>query len=189
MDKRNSHSEPELLRLVAKGDKDAYQEIFRRYWSQVYGTCLRLTKSPEFSKDLAQEIFLKLWDHRLKLPDVKKLDAYLYTISRNQVLDYLRKNVLAPSHATLLEDYFSYNTPGPQQRLEFLELEKSVKEAVDRLPPQLKTAFTLSRDEGLSHEQIARQMGISRVSSKAYIVRALTEIRKYLSAHADKPIR
>lgn len=186
VDQENLHTDQTLLLLVAGGDKNAYQEIFLRYWGQVYGTCLRLTKAPELAKDLAQEIFLKLWDQRARLTEVKKLDAYLYVIARNLVTDYLRKNVFVSSQAARLEEYFAYDGPGPQQRLEYRELEKLLKEAVDQLSPQLRQVFILSREEGLSHEQIAGRMGISRVSSKAYIVRALAEIRKYLGRHTDK---
>ena len=182
----NFYNDQELLLLIAKGNENAYQELFKRYWGQVYGTGLRLTKSPELSKDLAQEIFLKLWDNRSKLPEVQRVDAWLYTISRNLVTDYLRKKVLAPSNADWLESYFLHDTQGPQQRLEYLELERLLKEAIDQLTPPLQQVFKLSRYEGLSHEQIARQMGISRVSSKAYVVRALTEIRKYIAKHTDK---
>jgi len=186
VDQEYLHTDQALLLHIAVGDKNAYQEIFHRYWGQVYGTCLRLTKSPELAKDLAQEIFLKLWDQRSRLTEVRKLDAYLYVIARNLVTDYLRKNVLAASQAARLEEYFAYEGLGPQQRLEYLELERLLNAAVDQLSPQLRQVFILSRQEGLSHEQIAARMGISRVSSKAYIVRALAEIRKYLAKHTDK---
>ncbi len=179
------YTDQRLLMLVGEGNKNAYREIFNRHWPQVYGVSLRLTKSPELSKDLAQEIFIKLWTNRSKFPEVNNISAYIYAISRNYVIDYLRKNVLALSNSQALEEYFIYDDPGPQLRLEYLEMEDLVKEAIVRLSPKVQEVFILSRYEGLSHEQIARRMGISRVTSKAYVVRALSDIRKYIANHND----
>lgn len=188
MRKEALYNERDLLLLIANSDKQAYQQLFDRYWGQVYGTCLRLTKSPELSKDLAQDIFLKLWERRSKLPEVKSVNAWLYTVSRNLISDFIRKNVLSPSNADELKEYFSSDELDTQERLEYLELETLVKKAVGQLSPQLRQVFMLSRYEELSHEEIALRMGISRASSKVYIVRALAQIRAYIATHASKPL-
>ncbi len=180
MAQEHVHNEQELLLLVAKGDKQAYRQLFDQYWDQVYGAGLHLTKSPEQAKDLAQDIFLKLWDIRVKLPSIKNFGGYLYTVTRNSVHDYLRTNVFRESNQEFLLNYFAYSEVSPQEQLEQKQLGGMLDEAIRNLPPQLYQVFTLGRLEGLSHEEIGKRLQISPLSSKTYMTRALMALRKYL---------
>ncbi len=180
-----SHTDPLLLRRVAAGDEGAFRELFNAYWPQVYGTSLHLTRSPEQAKDLAQDIFVKLWLNREKLSGVENVEGYIYTVSRNLVMDHLRKKVFDTANIDFLVSYFSDKSASPQEKLEYGELERSLHKAIDTLPGKVKDVFTLSRFEGLTHEQIAKRLGISVVSSKTYIVRALQQIREQLSKQPD----
>jgi RNA polymerase sigma-70 factor (ECF subfamily) len=172
------HNEKELLQRLAAGDKQAYQQLFEHYWEQVYGTGLRLTKSPEQAKDLAQDIFLKLWDNREKLSPIKDLRSYLFIISRNLIHDHLRTRVFRDSNRDFLIQYFTYHETSPQDQLEQKQLGEALYEAIERLPPKLQQVFKLSRIEGLSHEEIAQRLHITPLSSKTYMVRALMALRK-----------
>ena len=142
MYQENLHNEQELLSLIAGGDQQAYERLFDYYWSQVYGVALHLTKSPEQSKDLAQDIILKAGDHREKLPEVKTKE--------------------------FLINYFAYDESSPHDSLEQKELEEVLQDAINQLPPKLNQVFTLSRFEELSHEEIAKRLGITPLSSKTY---------------------
>jgi RNA polymerase sigma-70 factor (family 1) len=178
----NLLNEKKWLQLIAEGDSEAFSHIFNQYWDQVYGTALRLTKSPEQSKDLAQDIFLKMWDQRERLADVNNFPAFLYTISKNLVHDYLRKQVFRSSNKEFLENYFSLLQTAPDDRLEQLEAQHIfLYQAISKLPPTLKKVIQLSRFDGLSHEEIASKMQITPLSSKTYMVRALVALRKQLA--------
>jgi len=184
--KENLYNEQELLLLAAKDDIQAYQQLFDRYWNQVYSTGLRLTKSPEQAKDLAQDIFLKLWDNRGKLPEINDLSAYLYTISRNLIHDYIRTRIFRESNKGFLINYFSYNETSPQVRLEQKELGSALNEAINKLPPRLHQVFILSYLEGLRHAEIAKRLNITPLSSKTYMVRALMALRKEMANNPGK---
>ncbi len=69
-----------LFQLMAEGDEDAFKKIFESFWPQVYGTSLRLSKSPEQARDLSQDIFLRLWEGREKLAAIKSPESYIYNI-------------------------------------------------------------------------------------------------------------
>jgi RNA polymerase sigma-70 factor (ECF subfamily) len=185
--KRESlHNEPELLQRLAEGDVTAYRAVYEFYWAQVYGTALHLTKSPEQAKDLAQDIFLKLWTSRERLAGVKALGNYLFIISRNAVWDYLRTQVFRESNRGYLEQYMAYTQASPQDIAEQKELDGAALAAIDRLPPKLRQVFRLSRVEGLTHEEIAQRMNITPLSSKTYMVRALAFLREELGRNAPK---
>jgi RNA polymerase sigma-70 factor (ECF subfamily) len=172
---------------IALGDQQAFALFFNYHWPQVYSTGLRLTKSPEKAQDLAQDIFIKLWENRHKLIEIKEEDAYIYILSRNVIFDFLRKKVFDTENIEALIDYFEDSTITAQEKLEYNELENILKSAIDQLPGKVKDVFMLSRVDGLTHEQIAHQLSISVVSSKTYIVRALQDIRKFMALHTDNP--
>lgn len=175
----------QILNRVALGDEQAFALFFNHHWPQVYGTGLRLTKSAEKAQDLAQDIFIKLWENRERLKDVKQDDAYVYVLTRNVVLDFLRKKVFDTENIEILIDYFEDYSINPQEKLEYHELERTLKSAIDQLPGKVKDVFVLSRVDGLTHEQIAQKLDISVTSSKTYIVRALKDIRQYMALHTD----
>lgn len=172
--------------MIANGDTEAYRQVFDHYWDRVYGAALLLTKSPEQSKDLAQDIFLKLWDNRSKLRGIRNFSAYLYIITRNLIHDQLRTNVFRESNKEFLANYVAYNTSSPQEQLEQKELGETLDETINQLSPKLRQVFKLSRFEGLSHEEIAQRLHITPLSSKTYMVRALMALRAQLDKKAGK---
>jgi RNA polymerase sigma-70 factor (family 1) len=177
-----------LFRLVAEGDEAAFRRVYDRFWPQVYGTSLRLTRDPEQARDLSQDIFVRLWENKEKLGEAREPGAYIYILSRNLVMDFLRKKTFDPANIDWLLAYFSKDGTDPQARLEYKELEAGLRKAVESLPDRTKEVFRLSRVEGLTHEQIAARMGISVVSSKTYIVRALRDIRQYMTDHSSDAV-
>jgi len=156
----------------------AYQKLFDLYWDQVYGIGLRLTKTPEQAKDLAQDIFLKLWDSRTKLTEVRDFRSYLFVITRNLIQDQIRTKIFHESNREFLTNYFAYNESSPQELLEQKELGEALNAAIRKLPPRLQQVFNLRRVEGLSHVEIAQRLNITTISSKTYMVRALMALRK-----------
>jgi RNA polymerase sigma-70 factor (family 1) len=182
------HNEKELLLLVSGGDESAYQELFYHYWDQIYSTALMFTKSPELSEDLSQDIFARIWLKREKLAEVEHFDSYLFITSRNLIFDHLRKKVFSGGYDEYFQEYFRDASLSPDQKLEFKEFENNVQQAIGDLPHQQQTAFRLSRFQGLSHEEIASQMGISRATVKSYIVRSIVTLRKMLKDHPENPM-
>ena len=174
------YNEQQLLQQIAAGDAAAYTRIFDFYSKHVYYLSLKFTKDPVMAEDLTQEIFTRLWVNREKLATVQHFKAFLNTVSKNLLRNYLRKKVLSPENATFLAGYFRESAASAQDKLEFKELESALDEAVAQLPAQLHKVFTLSRVEGLSHDEIAARLGLSKISVKSYIFRSLVMIREYL---------
>jgi RNA polymerase sigma-70 factor (ECF subfamily) len=179
-------NEQALLLSVAKGDERSFQALVKQYWPQIYGTALRLTRSPEQAKDLSQDIFVKLWNSREKLPEVENPGAFIYVCARNLIMDHLRKKVLHTDNLDTLTDHLA-EAPfsDAQSGMEYKELEKILLLAIEHLPEKVKEVFVLHRFNGLSHVQISRQLNISVVSSQTYIVSALRSIREYISRHSE----
>lgn len=177
------YNEKLLLQKIAEGDASAYAQIFDFYSKHVYFLSLKFTKDPAMAEDLTQEIFTRLWVNREKLTGVLNFKAYLNTVSKNLLRNYLRKKVLSPENETLLAGYFLESTNSAQDQMEFKELESALQAAIAQLPKTLRKVFTMSRVEGLSHEEIANKLGISKISVKSYIFRSLVIIREHLGRH------
>ena len=173
-------NEKELLSSIAQGNQNSYQIIFNHYWDQIYSTAFAFTKSAELSKDLAQDVFVKIWITREKLSEVNRFESFLYITARNLILDMLRKKIFTEENEEYLKKYFEESSHNPDRKLEFKEFEEKIHQAINQLPPQQQTAFRLSRFNGLSHEEIARQMGVSKQTVKSYIVRAIVNLRQFI---------
>ena len=145
----------------------------------IYSNALHFTKSEEQAKDLAQEIFLKIWLQRHRLTSVISFRAYLFTIARNQIYDALRILQRSPAHQELM-DVFYVDSHSQPDYIETKELQCQINSAIAQLPERMQEAFRLSRFEGYSHEEICKKMKISRFTSQNYIARAVVAIRKNL---------
>lgn len=173
-----SYVERELLLRIAEGDKTAFQRLFDQLWGNVYSTTLRLTKSPEMSQDLSQEVFLRLWENRRRLPEVTNIYGFLYTITKNLVTDFLRTKVFRDNNRSFLTDYYTYGDTDPFKALEIREQQERLQEAVSRLPLQLQQVVTLAYFEGKTHKEVAEALQITPASSRVYLVRAIALLRK-----------
>ena len=167
-----------LLRLVADGHRPSFTVLYDRYWKKIYATSLHYLKSPEWAQDLVQDIFLKVWVKRSMLPGIESFESYLFIIARNELVSAIRKKVAA---APLPEQQeITATAELPDNALNLKQTEQLIADAIAQLPPQQKLVFTLTRQAGLTHEAIARQLGLNTRTVNNHATRALLHIRQYL---------
>lgn len=177
-----------LLQSLATGNAAAYRLLFERHWDAIYSSALLLTKSPDLSEDITQDVFAMVWEKRAQLPGVDNLQAFLFVSARNKIYSRLRKLSSQDHYEQYLHQYFQETRhQSGEAAIYSRDLEQQLQRAVQQLPPQQQRAFRLSRFEGLDHEQIAHIMGVSRVTIKSYVVQALATLRKALS-HYTLPL-
>lgn len=178
------HNEGDLLLRVADGDGSAYRELFQHYWPRVYSVALIFVKAPELAEDAAQDVFAHLWVKRTLLPGVKEFRPYLMTTARNLILNKLRGQVLTNEYAEYLHEFFADPMSDPASMLELKDIHQLIEDGIDQLTPQQQKVFRLSRQQGLSHAEIARVTGLSQRTIKNYMVSAILSLRNYLGKHA-----
>lgn len=175
----------DILLLVARGDEEAFGQLFNTHWDRVFSTAMIILKSYEAAEDVAQEVFLKFWNAREKAAEIEDLNAWLFITTRNLVYSRLRRMKLEEAYLNLSKSKtLTLAEPGAEQLAEYNELKQFIEEGINNLPSQQQIAFRLSREKGLTHEEIGAQMGISPRTVKDYIVKALAFLRTYLSDHA-----
>jgi RNA polymerase sigma-70 factor (ECF subfamily) len=175
--------ERQLLAAVAAGDEQAFRVLVDAYWRRVYFNTLALVKSHTVAQELTQDIFLKIWMQRDKLLEINSLKGYIYVVGRNQVLAALRKKIketVTIDKETALEDLLV-----PDLQLEGKEAYRILLEGMEQLTPRQRAIFTMSRIEGLSHEEIARRLELSRNTVKVHMVLALNFLRTWLAERLD----
>jgi RNA polymerase sigma-70 factor (ECF subfamily) len=179
------YNETELLLRIAEGDKAAFKELHDHYWNNLYSVALSFLKSPDWAMDVIQEVFLKLWERRHKLSEIDHFKPYLFVSTRNELLTALKSSTrqaqLQEKYAQRMPDHFML----PDQVLSVKELEGLVASVVAQLPELQRTIYRLTREQGLSHDEIAGQLGIARKTVANNMTKALNQIREYLQVHSD----
>jgi len=187
MMKRKDDKERCLLHLIAEGSRPSFTVIYDRYWKKIYATALHYLKSSEWAQDLVQDIFLKIWIKRASLAEVDDFEAFLFIVARNELVSAIRKKVEA---APLSEQNAAMAaTEPPDNVLCLKQTEQLIADAIAQLPSQQKLVFILTRQKGLSHEAIARQLGLNTRTVNNHATRALFSIRQYLKkqGHPEYP--
>lgn len=175
--------ESKMLELLVQGDEASFASIFGRYQPKVYGTALGFLKSAAPAEEIVQDVFMKVWLKRAEFGRVKNLEAYLLSMTRHLILDRLKKTAYENNHLKA----FTASVPDFIDTTDYLlrnrQCEILLQEAVDGLPPQQKQVYQLAKTAGLSHEEIATEMGISRLTVKKHMAVALHSIRQHLGSH------
>ena len=178
-------NENELLTRVAEGDERAFGIVFHHYRRKIYSYAFHLSGDSAQSDELVQEVFLKVWLHREKIPQVLRFDNYLFTIARNQVFDMLKKTARESEFRRQMTGLLDPEANPVEDRLLSRENELRLQQALDQLPPRQRQIFTLSRHQGMKHEEIADTLHISRHTVKTHLVQALKTLRNLLRVPAD----
>jgi RNA polymerase sigma-70 factor (family 1) len=168
------YTEQQLLSQIAQGDERAFHAVYQQYFSKVYAMALHYLPDAFRAQDMVQEVFGRVWQRRNDLQTIRNFEAWIITITRNLLINELRKlypRGWQPDH--------SDNTD-PQKTLEYRELENLLKQAIDKLSARQQEVYRLSRVEGFSHKEIAEKLGISIDVSREHLSKALRNIRTFL---------
>ena len=165
-----------LLDAVAAGDGVSFSRIYDYYQPGVRTYVLRLVKIPELADDLVQEIFIKLWEIRKTLPEVKCFSAFLFTIARNHSLNSLqaisRSNEALPE---LIRHFQTHRFDDETLDKDYLQF---IQKALTSISPRSREVFRLCREQTKSYEQAAAELGISRNAVKKHMVAVMRNLRE-----------
>ncbi len=170
----------QLSRRLAESDRKAFQELFEEVNVTLIRFCWRFTKDEDTSRDIVQDVFVKIWEKRTTLDPDKSLLALMYTMVRNKALNLSRDSHY--SDGIEADDVAIEDTPAPDEHVDFEMLEEHVRQWIDSLPPRRRQAFTLSRFEGLTHAEIATVMNLTPRTVNTHVMLALRDLRTKLQA-------
>lgn len=166
-----------MLAQVAMGDKASFTRLFDAFSDKVYSFAYHFSKSDADAKDAVQDIFLRIFLRRESLAGIQDFDAYLFRCARNRFLNIFKQS----ARIVLKEDFTETDntiSETPLDALETKEMTASLHAAMDKLPSKQKQTYILRKEEGQSTRETAESMGISEVTVKEHLGKALKTLRK-----------
>ena len=168
-----------LFLLIKKRDKQAFTVIYQKYHTYLYALALRYLKNKELAEDTVQHVFVKLWD---KAEDIKieiNLKNFLYTMTKNHILNQFRDNkeIISLNYANVQrdiedeDDFFKL--------IDEVQMSDILKSGIEKLPPQKRDICRLKIEENISNQEIADKMGISIHTVKSHYQESIKLLRTY----------
>ncbi len=176
-------NDEELAARMRNDDQRAFELIYNRYFRKVFCFSVKYLQNRTDAEDLIQAVFINLWTHRKSLDVNQPVKSYIFRSVVNQIYNYLKRRAVRTrflEYELKRADQFSNQT---YEQVYLNDLEKSVSDIVDILPPQQRRIFYLSRGKGYSYEKIAQKLDISVRTVENQIFRTLKIIRKRLAVH------
>ncbi|WP_345222548.1 RNA polymerase sigma-70 factor [Hymenobacter koreensis] len=168
------------LAELQRTDGEAFmQALFKGYYRPLGNVIFRVVQDRDVAEDLLQDVFLRVWNNRDTLVISSTYKAYLYRAAMNAALRHTErsKRQVAWDDANVAEP--SANTT--DEGLNGHEAEQAVAEALETLPPQCRAVFLMSRQEGLSYQQIAEALDVAPKTVENQMGKALRLLRQQLS--------
>lgn len=170
------------IEALRNGNHKAFEDVFTAYFDKVKYFLNGLLRSESDAEELAQDIFVKLWiNHQSIRPD-KSFNSYIYTIARNTALNHLKHKFVEETFKNNYRDAESDGTNSSDEILFAEEIQLLVEMTVCKMPIQRKKIYQMSREKGLSNNDIAQELGISKKTVENQLSQALQEIRRVISA-------
>ena len=168
----------ELMDRIRSGDESALKLIYNKYWDQLFFSAFNVLHDQHVCEDIIQEIFINLWNKREIIEIRVSLKSYLFASTRYEVYRQVR-------FSSVREDIFEniserMQSPSEYGNIEHRELLSQISSIVNNLSEKCKVVYKLSREEQLSHKEIASQLDISTKTVENHLNKALRQLRTSL---------
>lgn len=179
-----------LVDKIKKGDIDAFEIIFKRYYKKLCIFAEDFVKEKHMAEEIVSDVFYKIWENKDELHITKSFQAYLFMSVQNTSIKYLE-------HLKVLKKYqefattalrnkellYSNNDQYPIANLISKEIESEINAAIQALPDQCRQVFCLHRFNELSYEEISVKLNISINTVRTQMMRALKKLRENLKEY------
>lgn len=158
-----------------------FQAFFNKNFPKVKTFAQQLLKSEEDAEDIAQDIFVKLWENPDLWMSREKLDSYLYTVVRNHIYNFLKHKSVELDYLEMAAEKMriaELDLPKPDDELRLHELELLVQMTLERMPEQRRRVFSMSRKDGMTAQEIALKLNVSVRTVEQHIYKAIQDLKK-----------
>jgi RNA polymerase sigma-70 factor (ECF subfamily) len=173
-----------LFNQLSAGDASAFRRIFDLYKNRLYFIAVKMLKVPAEAEEIVQDVFMALWVNQSKFADIDDPEAYIITVTYNRVYTQLKKTASENKLLAELLYVMQNESYSGDDVMVGRETQAIIDTAIDQLPPQRKLIFQLSRQQGLSHDQIADKLNLSPNTVRNQIAKALQQLRSSLGLTA-----
>lgn len=159
------------------GDQIEFRKIFNIYYKLIYHYSLRFLKQHEDTEELVQEAFILLYLNREKIEDAAAVYPYLFTITKRLVISSFRKKIIESKFEVHLQNIWKEENYDTEESLASRELSYFLDRAIASLPEKQKEVYAMNKLEGLSYQEIADKIGISKNTVKNHLITASKTVK------------
>jgi RNA polymerase sigma-70 factor (ECF subfamily) len=171
--------------LLKEGSKSEFERVYFDFFDVLYALGIQYTSDRYMAESIVQDTFLKLWEVRESLLPETNIRNFLYTLTKNSCLNYLRDQKVVWKNLNKIRAYeYTYAIESLKRIgnnfMEFEELSLKLDVAIENLPDELKVVFKMSRFDDMRYRDIAEKLAISEKTVEARMTRALKILRSEL---------
>ncbi|AYL93839.1 RNA polymerase sigma factor [Mucilaginibacter celer] len=178
----------ELQLHLVRGNEQAFTVLYERYATDIKSIALKVLKSEALAEDATQEVFIKIWNGRAQLQQVKVFKAYLIITARNHALNILKSAVRSEAVMADIVTTFTDQRNTTDEDLLSKEYLQFIQLVLDRLPARSREIFTKCRMQEKSYDEVADELGISRNAVKNHMVLSIRVLRKAVESELGIPL-
>ncbi len=172
-----SYDDGTLVQLLSRSDQAAFEELYNRYWQRMVGLAYVKLQSSVHAKDVVQELFFELWKRRANL-DVKNFENYISVSVKYKIIALLAKEYRQEKSVRAAEPKREDRTT--EEVLRYADLKVQIEKTVSALPEKCQLVFRLSREAGLTVNEISGRLNISPKTTEAHLTKAIKTLRSKL---------
>ena len=184
MSLNSNFDQSKLLYELSQGNELAFTKLYNEYKNVVFSTALKITKSKILAEEVVQDVFLKIWQNHENLAEITNIENYLFIISRNHIFDMIKK-IARDTSLVLDSNYKSTSTNDTEDAIKDDQYNVILNQIVDQLPPQQQKIYKMAKWDGLSHQKIGEDLGISTETVKKHMAQALKFVRTKISPYMN----
>ncbi|MCK5729521.1 MAG: RNA polymerase sigma-70 factor [Draconibacterium sp.] len=180
MNESKKISDADLAHCIKYGEKDAYQELFKKYAPKIYHFSLSYLKNESDAEELVQDVFLKVWEKREILDVSQNVKAYIFKIAISTIYDFIRRKNIESAFNDFAQVNFSKSSNDTWDTVIFEEMQTTLNDLVTQMPEQRRKIFRLSKIKGLTNNEIALKLDLSKRTVENQIYRAIVFLKEHL---------
>ncbi|MBN8835796.1 MAG: RNA polymerase sigma-70 factor [Sphingobacteriia bacterium] len=165
-----------LIKLLNAGDEAAFDRVYTKYWGELFGAAYNILQDKGICEDIVHDAFLQLWKNRVTINIKTSLRAYLHAIARYAVFKTIKAGKIRNSLFNEIE-HGAHIEASPEDLLFQKNINEQIAGIIASLPDKCRTVYQLSREEQLSHKEIASQLNISTKTVENHLTIALKRLR------------
>ncbi len=173
----NGFKEHELINRLKEGDQTAFEILFRFYYPGLVVFAAQIILDKDEAAEITQDFFVRLWEKRTSIKETSTLKSYIFTSIKNRSLNYLKRTKIHVHSIEQLKDLAETNPLYEPDIYIESQLQEKIKEVIGKLPARCGEIFVLSRFQGLSNDEIATKLNISKRTVETQISNALKVLR------------
>ena len=179
----DSYTDTELVGLAQSGHENAFENLVQRHYRAVYGLAFKYCRIREDAEDITQEVFVTLARKLNSFRHRSSFRTWLFRITINAAMDFLRKRSRNRSYETPITNGESTGNPVPSP--EDVMESRLIYEEIDKLPDKQKAALILVLSEGLSHKEASKVLNCSETTISWRIHRARQSLERFITGRYE----